>query len=355
MKLLQNIVLDVNLTYGVGLSGGIDSVVLLHELYHNFLAYNLSLSGLKAVHINHGLSAYDDKWQQFCEHYCAELGVELKIYQLNLVKEPGQGLENTARKARYRAFSQLEDIDIIVLAHHQDDQYETMLSQIIRGSDLHNVAAMHEETIRYRKKIWRPLLAVSKTMIIAYAKFYSLNYVHDQSNNDNSYLRNFLRNEIIPSLLQYDAQVYHKLEALLLNIRHYLAIADEIASNDVKLCQLEQHPAAADQSAPLQLDWHQVMALSTARQINLLTGFIKTQCQVMVSHKQLQEFLRQCQQVSQHSTGSQPILQGAGFTLLFNKARLILLNKNQASPKSKINIILLFPKPKRHMHRSQMI
>ena len=317
---MKHFSLQKNVKYCVGLSGGVDSVVLLHALKQSCIEQEVSLTHLTAVHINHGISDLANNWQQFCENYCADLEITLEVFSLKVVKESGQGLENTARKARYESFSQIKNVDVIVLAHHQDDQYETMLSQIMRGSDLHNVAAMHEYRVIQDQKIWRPILHVSKKTIIEYADFHNLQFIQDDSNSDNTYLRNFLRNEIIPELLKYDNCLYNKLGALLLNIRHHVALVDEFAGIDLGMCEIPN----GDNIQLKHLDWEKVTILSHPRQLNLLAYFIKIHCNIMASHKHLQEFLRQCHEVSINMHGATPVLKISNFSLIFNKGMISL-------------------------------
>lgn len=117
--------------FEVGLSGGLDSVVLLHLLHRmrEFRHFDL-----RAVHVHHGLSANADNWAKFCQDYCWGLNVALRVYRVNVEKQ-GKGLEAAARAARYQAFSDgLKKI--IVLAHHRNDQIETFMLSAVRGGGI---------------------------------------------------------------------------------------------------------------------------------------------------------------------------------------------------------------------------
>lgn len=127
----------------VGLSGGLDSVVLLHLLHRmrEFRHFDL-----RAVHVHHGLSTNADSWAKFCQDYCQRLNVVLRVCRVNVEKQ-GKGLEAAARAARYQAFSDgLKKI--IVLAHHRNDQIETFMLSAVRGGGLRGMAAM---------PVWRDL------------------------------------------------------------------------------------------------------------------------------------------------------------------------------------------------------
>ncbi len=194
-------------SYTVALSGGVDSVVLLHTLNQ---IRNLQNIKLKAIHINHGISSNALMWQNFCQELCTKLAIPLSIIQGKITKNGGESLENNARNFRYQAFSN-ESNTIITLAHHQNDQIETMLSQIFRGSDLHNIASMKTISQKQQTIFWRPLLNVTKLQILDYAKQFNLNFVDDESNLDKKYLRNFIRHEIMPSLNSWDNHIETKL------------------------------------------------------------------------------------------------------------------------------------------------
>lgn len=271
--------LDGHLHYCVGLSGGIDSVVLLHIFKQISQSRPINLS---AIHINHGISLAANKWAEFCQNLCNEWRIPLKNCSVQVQKIGGEGLENSARKLRYQEYAK-STADVIILAHHQDDQIETMLSQIMRGSNLHNSAAMLTTMKRQNQQYWRPILNISKQDIIAYAKHNNLSNIEDESNQDNHYLRNFLRNSILPQLLEFDNQVKTKLMASVMQLQIASKLNDELALIDLQNCQ-NNHIA---------LIKHKFIALSNERQLNLLTYWIRTQNIPLPSTKQLQEFIRQ--------------------------------------------------------------
>ena len=174
----------------VALSGGVDSVSLLHQLAHR--------PGVFAVHVHHGLSPNADRWSAFCRRLCKRLGVPLVVRKVKVVRR-GQGLEAAARAARYEAFASL-DADCIALAHNLDDQAETVLMNLLRGAGLRGAAGMPQES-RFRGKLLvRPLLGTPRKEIVAYARRHRLQWIEDESNADESLTRNFLRRRIGPLL-----------------------------------------------------------------------------------------------------------------------------------------------------------
>jgi len=181
----------------VGLSGGVDSVVLLHMLKERGLAQRFSL---EAVHVNHGLSKNADAWAAFCRRLCKQLGVPLAIKKVKVVKK-GEGLEAAARAARYKVFAELKT-DCVALAHNLDDQAETVLMHLLRGAGLRGARGMLPRSKLGEKTLLRPLLDVPRAAIAAYARERGLEWIEDESNADESLTRNYLRRRVGPLLEQ---------------------------------------------------------------------------------------------------------------------------------------------------------
>ena len=179
----------------VGLSGGLDSVVLLHAMHG--LAPRLGYK-LSAIHVNHGLSPNAGDWQRFCSALCLELGIPFKAVKVK-VKKQHQGLEAAAREARRAAFIKL-GADAIALAHHLDDQAETVLFNLLRGAGLAGASGMPVQGRLGRKRLLRPLLEVPRGAIRAYAMKHRLGWIEDESNADEALTRNFIRRRVGPLL-----------------------------------------------------------------------------------------------------------------------------------------------------------
>src|SRR5688500_10794488 len=173
----------------VALSGGVDSVVLLHLLKSRD-------PGVSALHVHHGLSPNADAWAAFCRRLCRQLQVPLTIRKVR-VKKSGQGLEAAAREARYRAFMK-EKAQVIALAHNLDDQAETVLMNLLRGAGLRGASGMAARSRLQDKVLLRPLLNVSRASIAAYARHHRLECGEDESNTDESLTRNFVRRRLGP-------------------------------------------------------------------------------------------------------------------------------------------------------------
>jgi tRNA(Ile)-lysidine synthase len=179
----------------LGLSGGVDSVALLHVLH--------SLKGkerysLRAIHVHHGLSPNAGEWARFCRTHCRGLAVPLTVCRVKVAKQ-GKGLEAAAREARYAAFRKVP-CDILVLAHHMDDQAETVLMNLLRGAGLRGASGMPARSRLGDRVLLRPFLGISRKNIIAYARAQALDWIEDESNADESLTRNFVRRRLGPLL-----------------------------------------------------------------------------------------------------------------------------------------------------------
>lgn len=181
----------------VGFSGGLDSTVLLHAIMHEPLLKDK----LCAVHINHGLNPNAYLWQQHCKSFCDKHSIELMI---RAVKCKGlNNIEHEARVARFAQFSNiLESKDCIVLAHHENDQAETLLLQILRGSGINGLAAMPEVKKLGKGYVMRPFLNCTKDVLEDYAKLNNLLWIDDDSNCNEDFSRNYLRHKVMPVIQQ---------------------------------------------------------------------------------------------------------------------------------------------------------
>lgn len=181
----------------IACSGGLDSSVLLHVL-----SQIPELKGrLCCLHINHGLHARAGVWQSACHSQAKMLDLPFKALAVDAQALAGESPEQAARKARYRAFlASSKPQDVIALGHHQNDQAETLLLQLMRGSGLSGLAAM--PTVREWKKrmLFRPLLSYSRAQLKAYAVTHRLRWIEDESNQDLAFDRNFMRHQILPQL-----------------------------------------------------------------------------------------------------------------------------------------------------------
>jgi tRNA(Ile)-lysidine synthase len=183
----------------IAYSGGVDSHVLLHLC--------ASVEKLKdkitAVYINHDLQVDAEFWGKHCEQISTGLNVNFIRLQVNAKADAGESPEEAARNARYAALKPLlVEGDALLVAQHSEDQLETVLLQLFRGSGLKGLSGMPESKPFGKGKLVRPLLGVPKTAIIEYAQTHDLKWIEDPSNQHTHFDRNFLRNDIIPLLKQ---------------------------------------------------------------------------------------------------------------------------------------------------------
>lgn len=184
----------------VAFSGGLDSTVLLHQLVQ-WRAQHPDVV-LRAIHIHHGLSAHADSWVAHCEIVCQQWQVPLTVTRVQLQDE-GLGVEAHARRARYQAFADtLLPNEILVTAQHLDDQCETFLLALKRGSGPAGLSAMAETSTFANTQLVRPLLTQSRSQLEQWAREHGLSWIEDESNQDDSYDRNFLRLRVVPLLQQ---------------------------------------------------------------------------------------------------------------------------------------------------------
>ena len=184
----------------VAYSGGLDSTVLLHALADSEAART---RGLRAVHIDHGLNEASEDWARHCRAQCEALGVEIVARIIDVVRRPGLGLEASARRARYAEIETLMTRgEIVALAHHRDDQAETVLLKLLRGAGPEGIGAMRPLRTLGRGLAWRPLLELPRAALRDYAEQHRLEWIADPSNADQTIDRNFLRMQVIPRISQ---------------------------------------------------------------------------------------------------------------------------------------------------------
>ncbi|HEY5762035.1 MAG TPA: tRNA lysidine(34) synthetase TilS [Rhodocyclaceae bacterium] len=251
----------------VGYSGGLDSTVLLHALTQVGGEPSRSLS---AIHVHHGINPQADAWAAHCRSVCAGLGVPLRVERVSLTTAATaeSGLEGAAREARYAAFAKL-DVDLLLLAHHRDDQAETLLLNLGRGCGLAGAAAMPDErplgpgnaAIGLR----RPLLGVARADLERYAADAGLGWIDDDSNADLDLARNRLRHQVLPAFEEARPGAGANLAAASRRFSEALSLLDELA--DLDLAAASSAPDARIEQAPL-------LALSPLRRINALRRWL---------------------------------------------------------------------------------
>jgi tRNA(Ile)-lysidine synthase len=265
----------------LALSGGLDSCVLLHLLAETKATFGFEL---QALHIHHSLSVNADQWANFCVDQCRELQVPCEVVHVQVAKDSGLGIESTARRLRYDTLFNYHSNglkpDFVLTAHHQDDQAETLLLQMLRGAGVKGLAAMAAED--NSRGLLRPLLDISRKELHDYAVHQGLSWCEDESNSDSKFQRNFLRNEVMPLLASH----YPALNSTLARTASHLAEANALLDN---LAVLDIWPLDDGKSLCL-LGLSQ---LTEARAKNGLRWWLAKNGIAMPSADLLQEMLKQ--------------------------------------------------------------
>jgi len=275
----------------LGLSGGRDSVVLLHALAA-MRGFGLAVD-LSAVHINHGLSANADTWAAFCDTVCRALGIPLAVVGVEVPRVGcGEGLEATARRLRHAVFAGC-DADWLALAHHRDDQAETILFRLLRGAGVGGAAGMPAERPQDDgPRLIRPLLDLPRSLLAVYAEENALCWVEDESNADSRHRRNHLRRQVMPRI---EERFPGAAQVLARAGRHFAEAAlllDELAKID----------RAAAVGVQGRIDLAKFQVLSKARAGNLLRSELLAAGFQAPEARWLEEALRQLATVG---TGSE--------------------------------------------------
>lgn len=288
----------------VAFSGGVDSVVLLHLLAQLAARFPLTLS---AVHVHHGLNPRADAWADFCLTFCERLGVHCDILRVNVPRKSALGLEAAARRARYAVLCR-PGADAVALAHHLDDQAETVLFQLLRGGEPRALAAMPEARVHEGMLLLRPLLNVAKSDLIAHARRHKLKWVEDDSNLDTTLARNALRQDILPLLERHFPDYRERLAGVSRRMAEVAALLEHMAGED-----RASHPED-------ELDCNELKSLPETRARNLLAHFLRAQGAAVPRPAALREIQRQLTEA--RGRLSLPLPDGRRLVRVRNKARL---------------------------------
>lgn len=270
-----------------------DSVVLLHLLHAVVHRFEWQLS---AIHIHHGISPNAGAWANFCSELCVQYGIPLHIEHVDIASLRAEhGIEAAARKLRQAAFAK-QPCDFVALAHHADDQVETMLLQLLRGAGGKGAAAMPllKSATPHMPATLRPLLNIPRKTLLEYAQQHALQWVEDESNTDDSYPRNFLRHRLLP-LLEERFPSYR--DTLTRSVQHF-AEAGELLDDLARLDAHDPSPlplgkGVRSEGHDATLDASRLQSLSCSRAKNLLRWFLRQRGAPMPDHRRLEEMLHQ--------------------------------------------------------------
>ncbi len=320
----------------VALSGGVDSTVLLHVLVPWARGRGIALS---ALHVHHGISANADEWARFCAARCDALRVPFRIVRVDISPWRDQGLEAAARAARWEAFAQC-GADYLALAHHQDDQAETVLLQLLRGAGVPGLAGMGTERAFMSRRpsrdgkmgspatvgttkpptVVRPMLAVTRAEIEQFARQHGITSIRDESNDDVAFTRNYLRHTVMPLLVAKQPAA----TANLARSARHLAQADALLS---ELGRMDLRRVKKGRSIHLP----PLLAFGPARAVNALRTLIRDENWRAPATAQLEELIRQLfdAQPAAHTS-----FETDEFELRRYRDRLHLVSRRMALPRS---------------------
>ena len=303
----------------VALSGGVDSVVLLHLLYELQKTHHFTLN---ATHVNHGLSQHADKWVKFCEKLCRDLSVPLDVQYVKLPQKKSLGIEGEARRLRYEKLLQSKS-DLIVLAHHEDDQAETFLLQLIRGAGVKGLSSMAQ--FDDARKLWRPLLNASRMDIEKYAKTHKLKWIEDESNQNIDFDRNFIRSKVLPILKNRFNHIIKVISRSSSHLSEAQNLLDDLAKIDLK-----KRLKSSKYKHILQVK--ALNKLSHSRAKNVLRYWLEINHQLMPSKDLLDELLRQV--LTAKKDAELKIELSKEFEIRRYKDEIYIVQKNQQTHKN---------------------
>lgn len=251
--------------YIIAFSGGVDSHVLLHCIQAIQFQPGITLS---CVHVNHGLNQQSHNWGGFCRDISDQYGIDFKELHINAAPPAGASIEAWAREARYRLIAgEMSDGDVLITAHHGDDQLETILLHLLRGSGPRGLSGMRG--LRTFAGGWhaRPMLEFNRRQILQYAVDNKLKYIVDESNRNPRYHRAFLRENILPELKKRWPGLNKSLTRVADHQLFITELLDALGARDLKIvCGPDLHV----------IDLDEFGQLSRHRQINLITYWLRT-------------------------------------------------------------------------------
>ncbi|RBA24137.1 tRNA lysidine(34) synthetase TilS [Herminiimonas fonticola] len=226
----------------IAYSGGLDSAALLHLLRAYATQHELELF---AFHVHHGLSANADQWLAHCEQQCAELNVVFDARRVQIANQEKSGVEEAARHSRYAALGEMcrtHDVPLLLTAHHQDDQAETVMLQLLRGSGVAGLSGMdsanHAADLLGDATLLmgRPLLQLARADLEKIVTSNAIAFVEDESNLDPRYARNALRHQVMPTLAQHFPGFQQRFARTAQHAQSAQRLLIELAEQDLTQC-----------------------------------------------------------------------------------------------------------------------
>jgi tRNA(Ile)-lysidine synthase len=262
----------------IGVSGGADSMALLHMIAVNRDKLD---KDFKVLHVDHQINRDSGTWAKLVQDYCVEINMPCEVIRVDVSKW-GNNLEQAARKSRYDAFAQ-QPHDTILLAHHADDQVETFFLKLFRGSGLKGLRCMStvsECWFDRSKQVARPLLNMTRAQIEDYVRWHSIPHVVDPSNRDISYDRNWIRHDLVPAILERNEIADINILKSISHQQEAYQLIGELADIDKANCSFPDGT----------LDWTKLRTLSLSRLKNLIIRICAEHNLIDVSTHHIEDF-----------------------------------------------------------------
>lgn len=267
----------------IAYSGGLDSRVLL-QLSKEYVTKHPHFT-LLAIHVHHGLQEYADEWLFHCQQQAEQLSIPFVAEKLEIALKSRQSLEAVAREQRYTALAEhIDSNSCLLTGHHADDQFETFMLALKRGSGLQGLAAMPVSRSFSQGILLRPLLQSTRAELEVYAQQLNLSWIDDPSNQSLDFDRNFLRHQILPELIK-------RWPAWLITTQRSVQLLQESVSLHEELAELDYQQVARQHGLCL----FKLKSLSLVRQKNLVRYWFAKQAWAYPSQAQLQQVLQQSQ------------------------------------------------------------
>tara|TARA_B100000768_G_C11258731_1_gene367713 strand:- start:231 stop:1565 length:1335 start_codon:yes stop_codon:yes gene_type:complete len=300
----------------LGFSGGLDSSVLLHLLKQMQSKLHFKL---KAIHVHHGLSSSADNWLNFCKEKCKLLNIEFYDEKVKVNDKSSLGIEGEARELRYMAIKKKQK-GIVALGHHQNDQAETLMLQLLRGSGLKGLSGMAEFDVK--RKFWRPMLNIKKELLERYADENNIEYIEDESNENINFDRNFIRKKVLPLIeSRYPASV-ETISRSASNISEGHYLNELLALDDSK-------NVMSDDASYLLIN--DLKKLPKVRATNLMRWWLSFNNLLMPSKKNMEELYKQMVFIKKDTALNLKVSEEVSIRANNNKLLLVNLNINTST------------------------
>lgn len=264
----------------VGVSGGVDSMVLVDILHKNRSFLN---KDFKVLHVDHRISPDSAMWAQFVQDWCDVRGIPCEIVDVDITKH-GNNMEHAARQARYMAFAD-QQADMLVLGHHANDQCETFFLKLFRGSGLKGLRCMNKSSpswIDPNVTLVRPLLSWTKDRIKDYAIEHGVQNIEDLSNSNTKFDRNWIRHDLWPIITQRNEIADINMMRTIGLLNESWELTQDLARIDIGYC------CNSDGS----MDWTKVRMLSMPRLKNLILHILDQDSVTGFSTHHVEEFAK---------------------------------------------------------------